>query len=181
MKKGRSAGAGALFGPYKDAALKSKAKKRVVPSKGAGSLQHSCRTERHRPQALQKAAEDHVGRQDRFMTRALICGAAVIGSLSSAHAQVCAPRKVSATGATAQFAILGKVAARTAWSTKVGNDPRIGPAYSTWLRGKERRIVCRKVDRRHVCLAIALPCRSSGLFAAPAKPPTALNPKQRPL
>jgi hypothetical protein len=110
----------------------------------------------------------------RGATVALALGA------TPAMAQVCAPRKISATGQTAQFALLGKISARTAWSSKVAGDPRLGSPYSTWLRGKERRLVCRKVERRHVCLAIALPCRSSSIFAAPVKsaPP---NPKQRPL
>jgi hypothetical protein len=113
--------------------------------------------------------------------RAILLAAAVLALPTQVHAQTCAGRKVSATGATSQFALLGKVAARTAWSSKVSADPRLGSRYSTWLRGKERRIVCRKVDRRHICLAIALPCRGGGLLPAAAAPAVPADPKRRPL
>jgi hypothetical protein len=99
-------------------------------------------------------------------------------------AKTCAARKISATGATAQFAILGRVAARAAWSSKVAAHPRLGSPYSSWLRSQDRRLVCRKVERRHLCLAVALPCRADGRFAAPvavAPAPAAARPKQRPL
>jgi hypothetical protein len=112
---------------------------------------------------------------------AVLTLAAAMALPTQADAQTCAGRKVSATGATSQFALLGKVAARTAWSSKVTADPRLGSRYSTWLRGKERRIVCRKVERRHICLAIALPCRGGGLLPATAVPALPADPKRRPL
>jgi hypothetical protein len=114
-----------------------------------------------------------------FLAVLLVAAATTVPT--EADAQTCAGRKVSATGATSQFALLGKIAARTAWSSKVTADPRLGSRYSTWLRGKERRIVCRKVDRRHICLAIALPCRSGGLLPATAAPTVPADPKRRPL
>jgi hypothetical protein len=115
---------------------------------------------------------------------ALVLASAIVAlpMPTEARAQTCAGRKVSATGATAQFALLGKVAARTAWSLKVSADQRLGTRYSTWLRGKDRRIVCRKVERRHICLAIALPCRTGGSLPATAAPAvTPVDPKRRPL
>lgn len=107
-----------------------------------------------------------------------------LANVSPAAAKLCAARKISATGNTAQFAVLGRVAARTAWSSKVAADPRLGSAYSSWLRSNDRRLVCRKVGRRHLCLAVALPCRADGRFAMPVSAPplpAVANPKQRPL
>lgn len=115
---------------------------------------------------------------------AILLGAAMAMTPAPAEAKTCATRKISATGTTAQFAILGRVAARSAWSSKVAADPRLGPPYSSWLRSRDRRLVCRKVERRHLCLAVALPCRPDGRFSAPAAATPAApvtNPKQRPL
>jgi hypothetical protein len=119
-------------------------------------------------------------RMARFSACAVGFGIALaIGS--PAQAQICAPRKISATGATASFAFLARVSARAAWTSKVTREPRLGPAYSQWLRSKERRTACRQVERRHVCLAISLPCRSSSSAAITPVSPLPTPAKQRPL
>lgn len=67
------------------------------------------------------------------------------------------------------MAFFAKSKARTAWTRKVSADSRLGPTYAQWLRAAERRTVCRKVGNRFVCLAVALPCRSSRVaVVAPA-------------
>lgn len=103
---------------------------------------------------------------------ALLIGAsasvAAIGT--AAAASQCAPRKVSATGGNAGMAFFAKSKARAAWIRKVSGEPRLGPTYAQWLRAADRRTVCRKVDNRFVCLAVALPCRSPRVvFVAPAE------------
>lgn len=72
----------------------------------------------------------------------------------------CAPRKISATGGNSGMSYFAKTKARSAWIKKVSDDARLGPTYAQWLRAADRRTICRKVDNRFVCMAVALPCRS---------------------
>jgi len=116
---------------------------------------------------------------------ALLIGAssiAVFGADASA-APLCAPRKISATGGNAGMAFFAKSKARAAWIRKVSGEPRLGPTYAQWLRAADRRTVCRKIDNRFVCLAVALPCRSPRVvFVAPAERAIAhTNPSVRPV
>lgn len=116
---------------------------------------------------------------------ALIIGASasIAGSGQALAAPQCAPRKISATGGNAGMAFFAKSKARTAWIRKVSGEPRLGPTYAQWLRAADRRTVCRKVDNRFVCLAVALPCRSPRVvIVAPAQRVIAQsNPSVRPV
>lgn len=90
--------------------------------------------------------------------------AAVIAALLSAAqpvlaANICAPRKITATGASSNLAFFARSRARTAWTAKVSRETRLGPNYAQWLRSRERRVVCRKLDTQTICIAAALPCR----------------------
>ncbi len=87
-------------------------------------------------------------------------GSMTFGAGSAEAAPQCAPRKISATGGNSGMSYFAKAKARAAWIKKVSDDARLGPTYAQWLRAADRRTVCRKVDNRFVCLAVALPCRS---------------------
>ena len=126
-----------------------------------------------RPSFGDKRSSGYRSREGEMQTTrigTLVAGTGLyLALLGPAHAQVCAPRKVTATGATASFAFLARSSARSAWTTKVAREARLGPVYSQWLRSQERRFACRKVEKRHLCLAIALPCRSIAAANAPPK------------
>ena len=87
----------------------------------------------------------------------------------AAGAQVCAARKIAATGAPSSLLFFARSRARAAWIAKVTREPRLGPIYAQWLRARERRVVCRKLDTLKICIAAALPCRKvTATFQSPA-------------
>lgn len=86
---------------------------------------------------------------------------ATFGAGLAQAAGQCAPRKVSATGGNSGMSYFAKTKARAAWIKKVSADSRLGPSYAQWLRAADRRTLCRKVDNRFVCMAVALPCLSA--------------------
>lgn len=96
-------------------------------------------------------------------------------STPASAATVCAPRKVSATGANSAMSFFAKSRARAAWIRKVSSDPRLGANYAQWLRAGDRRIFCRKIDNRFICLAAAIPCRSGRVVSVS---PMSAAPKQ---
>ena len=91
----------------------------------------------------------------------LAVAATVTASGAADAAALCYSRKVMATGKSATMTFFAKTRARAAWIQKVSADGRLGPVYSQWLRAKDRRLVCRTVDQQYICLAAAVPCRSS--------------------
>jgi hypothetical protein len=124
-------------------------------------------------------------RVNRERSRLVVAGAAaLLASLShTANAgSVCAARKITATGKSSTMTFFAKTRARAAWVAKVSAEPRLGPTYAQWLRARDRRLVCRSVDRQYICLAAALPCRSAGATttstAASSRP---ISARQRPL
>lgn len=105
----------------------------------------------------------------------------VIASGDASAAQ-CAPRKISATGANSGMTVFAKSRAKAAWIKKVSSDPRLGPNYAQWLRAADRRTLCRKVDNRVVCMAVALPCLSPRVvIVAPGNTRSAAAPNIRPV
>jgi hypothetical protein len=111
------------------------------------------------------------------------CGFAVGLADRAEAARVCGGRKITATGAPSNLTFFSRSRAKTAWITKVGRDPRLGPAYAQWLKSQDRRVVCRKVDTQSICIAAALPCRTVGPIstgpnpaATPVTPSAALRP-----
>jgi hypothetical protein len=103
-------------------------------------------------------------------------------SVTSHAASVCGNRKVTATGNSSGMTFFARASSKAAWIRKVSRESRLGPLYAQWLRAKERRTVCRKLDGRYICLAVALPCRSNKVVAMPqprSSPQTAA--KIRPL
>lgn len=102
-------------------------------------------------------------------------GVGFAGGAAAASSQ-CAPRKVSATGGNSAMSYFAKSKARAAWIRKVSGDVRLGPNYAQWLRAADRRTLCRAVDNRFVCLAVALPCRSPRVVVvAPREKQSALT------
>lgn len=85
----------------------------------------------------------------------------------------CAPRKVSATGGNSGMSYFAKTKAKAAWIKKVSADPRLGPNFAQWLRAADRRTLCRKVDNRFVCMAVALPCVSPRVVIVAPRGPSA--------
>ncbi len=83
-----------------------------------------------------------------------------LAALPATAQTTCAPRKITATGKSATMTFFARARAKTAWVQKVAADSRLGPTYGQWLRARERRVVCRTVERQYICLAAALPCRS---------------------
>ena len=91
-------------------------------------------------------------------------------------AQICAPRKITASGAPSNLTFFARSRAKAAWITKVTRDPRLGPGYAQWLKAREGRIICRKVDTQQICIAAALPCRNAGTAAPQPKSTATLRP-----
>ena len=100
--------------------------------------------------------------------RAAIAAVMLAVSVGSAEAaSVCVDRKVTATGNSSGMTFFARASSKAAWIRKVSRESRLGPTYAQWLRAKDRRTVCRKLDARHICLAVALPCRSGKVVAVP--------------
>ena len=99
---------------------------------------------------------------------ALVLAAGIVVAEPAAAAQICAARKITATGASSNLSFFARSRARTAWVGKVSKESRLGPTYSQWLRARERRVVCRKLDTQIICIAAALPCRNVSAILQPS-------------
>lgn len=82
--------------------------------------------------------------------------AALIGS---AAAQDCALKPVKARGGSSVLEATAKSRARSVWIKKVNGDRKLGKTYAAWLRAKSPQYACRRVARRFVCVASAVPCK----------------------
>lgn len=112
---------------------------------------------------------------------AVMIGAGICAPVPATAAQICSARKVTATGAPSSLAFFARSRARTAWIAKVTKEPRLGPTNAQWLRARERRVVCRKVDTQTLCIAAALPCRNILTFPQPPPQATPIVAKLKPV
>ncbi len=129
----------------------------------------ACRDRRLQRQAVQ------VGRTHMRLSIGIIAAIVCVGSTVDVAeaAQMCAGRKITATGVPSNLTFLARSRAKTAWIAKVSADPRLGPTYAQWLKSQDRRTVCRKIDTQSICIAAALPCRTAGAISAPPQKPSA--------
>jgi hypothetical protein len=91
---------------------------------------------------------------------------AVGGFASTATAaQVCAARQVTVSGRSAASPVVARRIAQTNWQSRVARTRALGPRFAQWGAARDKRTVCRKLDDRAICLAVARPCRSGGTLA----------------
>lgn len=76
------------------------------------------------------------------------------------QAGTCADRAVTARGDPSRFEVLAKAKARANWRAKVRAVPTLGAAYADFSRALAADYRCSQKDGRHVCVAVAHPCRS---------------------
>lgn len=96
------------------------------------------------------------------MRRGLAALAAVaLGGLvaSSATAQDCHSKAVTAKGTPALIEASAKSRARSAWIKRVRAHRLLGPNYAAWLRSKDPSYLCRKAGKSLICDATAIPCK----------------------
>jgi hypothetical protein len=94
---------------------------------------------------------------------ALVASASVLAVLAAANpatAATCADKPVSARGDPSRFEVLAKANARGNWRAKVRAMPALGAAYADFNKALAADYSCSEKDGRHVCVAVAHPCRS---------------------
>jgi hypothetical protein len=84
----------------------------------------------------------------------------VIGSTAPADAATCAERPVTARGDPSRFELLAKAKARGNWRAKVRALPSLGALYADWNKALAADYRCSAKDGRHICVAVAHPCRN---------------------
>ena len=93
---------------------------------------------------------------------ALVVTAAVLAALATgdpASAATCADKAVTARGDPSRFEVLAKAKARGNWRAKVRAMPALGAAYADFDKALAADYRCDQKDGRHVCVAVAHPCR----------------------
>lgn len=85
---------------------------------------------------------------------------AVLGLAAPAHAATCADQAVSARGDPSRFEVLAKAKARGNWRAKVRAMPTLGPDFADFSKAIAADYRCAVTDGRHLCTAIAYPCRN---------------------
>jgi hypothetical protein len=93
---------------------------------------------------------------------ALIVAASVLAALATgdpALAVTCADKPVTARGDPSRFEVLAKAKARGNWRAKVRAMPALGAAYADFNKALAADYRCDQKDGRHVCVAVAHPCR----------------------
>lgn len=95
--------------------------------------------------------------------RCFAAAAAVLWALASAAAAVaaatCADLPVTARGDPSGFEMLAKAKARGNWRAKVRAMPTLGAAFADWYKALAADYRCGQEGGRHVCTAVAYPCR----------------------
>jgi hypothetical protein len=76
-----------------------------------------------------------------------------------AQSPQCGAKIVRATGGPGILQNTARSKARSAWMRRVRASKKLGPAYAAWLRAKDARYACHRVNRRIVCEASAIPCK----------------------
>ena len=84
---------------------------------------------------------------------------AALGTGIPAVAATCAEQTVSARGEPSRFELLAKAKARGNWRAKVRAMPTLGAAYADWSKAWATHYRCSRKEGRHVCTAVAHPCR----------------------
>jgi len=74
-------------------------------------------------------------------------------------AVTCADQPVTARGDPSRCETLAKAKARGNWRAKVRALPALGAAYADWNKALAPDYRCSEKDGRHVCFAVAHPCR----------------------
>lgn len=69
----------------------------------------------------------------------------------------CGEQDVWENGTPAFLEFTAWRSAHVEWSATVGN--RLGEAYKTWNKARNRRTTCLKDRRQYICTASAKPCR----------------------
>ena len=94
---------------------------------------------------------------------ALIACAPVLATLVAGNpafaAATCADKPVTARGDPSRFEALAKANARGNWRAKVRAMPALGAAYADFNKALAADYRCDQKDGRHVCVAVAHPCR----------------------
>ena len=92
---------------------------------------------------------------------ALIVAASVLAPCGGhpASAATCADKPVTARGDPSRFEVLAKAKARGNWRAKVRAMPALGAAYADFNKALAADYRCDQKDGRHVCVAVAHPCR----------------------
>jgi hypothetical protein len=81
------------------------------------------------------------------------------GFSAAAQAPQCGAKVIKATGGPGILENMAKSKARSAWMQRVRASKKYGPGYAAWLRAKDPTYACRKLNRRVVCEASAIPCK----------------------
>ena len=84
---------------------------------------------------------------------------AALAPSSPASAATCADQPVTARGDPSRFEALAKAKARGNWRAKVRAMPALGASYADFNKALAADYRCDQRDGRHVCLAVAYPCR----------------------
>jgi hypothetical protein len=84
----------------------------------------------------------------------------IIGWSVPAVAATCAERPVTARGEPSRFELMAKAKARGNWRAKVRALPSLGALYADWNKALAADYRCSQQDGRHICVAVAHPCRS---------------------
>jgi hypothetical protein len=92
------------------------------------------------------------------LTSGVLLLAAVLAP-GRATAATCAEQPVSARGDPSRFELLAKANARGNWRAKVRAIPTLGAAYADFNKALRADYRCSQEDGRHVCVAMAHPCR----------------------
>lgn len=71
----------------------------------------------------------------------------------------CYTKAVKVTGGLSLLEGGARSKARGTWIKKVRDSKKLGPAYAGWLRAKDQKYNCRRVNKRHQCEASAVPCK----------------------
>jgi len=92
----------------------------------------------------------------------LVASASVLAALAvgnPASAATCADKPVTARGDSSRFEVLAKAKARGNWRAKVRAMPALGAAYADFNKALAADYRCSEKNGRHVCVAVAHPCR----------------------
>ena len=95
----------------------------------------------------------------RFLVSAALALWLLAAATAPAVAATCAEKPVTARGDPSRFELLAKAKARGSWRAKVRALPTLGAAYADWNKALAADYRCSEKDARHVCFAVAHPCR----------------------
>lgn len=71
----------------------------------------------------------------------------------------CHTKAIKATGGLSILEGGARSKARAAWIRRVKDHRKLGVDYAAWLRAKDPSYACKKLEKRHQCEAVAIPCK----------------------